>query len=227
MKQMLSKSNWSPYINVATHSTIKHLAMSATKIVLEVTKAVTFIITLVFMLFVLCLEQRLHYYQPTKYFTFFTALYYLATEKMFADSFPTLLSYFQIPHLENLETLWAPVLLSSTSQLLSLGFAGMLFWRGLYRGAIIAIYLNVYLNYKKLTSGSLKVLNREKALISPFRYATKSELDEFEDVCAVCLNDMELARITPCHHIFHTDCLRQCLLTCDKCPVCKRELIFD
>ncbi|XP_065225031.1 RING finger protein 145 homolog isoform X2 [Planococcus citri] len=227
MKQMLEKSNWSPYINVASHSTIKHLAMSATKIVLEVTKAVTFVITLVFMLFVLCLEQRLHYYQPTVYFTFFTAIYYLATEKMFADTFPSILSYFQIQRLENLETLWAPVLLSITGQMLSCGFAAVLFYRGLYRGAMIALYLNVYLTYKKLNDGSLRVLSREKAIISPFRYATKKELDEFEDVCAVCLTDMQLARITPCHHIFHTDCLRQCLQTCDKCPVCKRELVFN
>lgn len=227
MGQMLTSNHWSPYINVANHSNIKHLAMSATKIVLEVTKAVTFVITIMFMLFVLCLEQRMHHYQPTKLFTLLTAAYYLATESMFAEYFPTLLTHFQISHLENLETLWAPVLLSVISQGLSFCFAFALLLQGAYRSATIAFYFNVYLSYKKLTAGSWKTLNEEKKVVSQFRYATKLELEEFEDVCAVCLTDMKFARVTPCHHIFHTDCLRKCLLNCDKCPVCKRELKFS
>lgn len=226
IKQMIGNPHWSPYINVANHSNIKHLAMSATKIVLEVTKAITFIITIVFMLFVGCLEQRMHYYQPTKYYTLFTGLYYLATEKMFADFFPSLLTYFQISYLENLENLWAPVLLNIITQSLSFGFASILIFYGAYGSAFLTFYLNVYLSYKKLMKGSLKKLIEEKALVSQFRFATKSELEEFEDICAVCLNEMRLAKITPCHHIFHTDCLRKCLLNCDKCPLCKREFKF-
>ncbi len=226
INQLTKNTKWSPYINIAKHSNIKHLAMSATKIVLEVTKAVTFIITIVFMLFVLCLEQRMDYYQPTRYFVILTAVYYLATEKMFIDFFPTMLSYFQIPYFDNLETLWAPVLLSILAQSMSLSFASILLFYGAYCGAFITLYLNVYLSYKKLVRGCWKTLNEETAVVSQFRFATKDELLEFEDVCAVCLTEMRLARITPCHHIFHTDCLRKCLLNCDRCPVCKRELKF-
>ncbi|KAK7603652.1 hypothetical protein V9T40_003651 [Parthenolecanium corni] len=227
MKQMAEATNWSPYINIANHSNIKHLAMSATKIVLEVTKAVTFVVTIVFMLFVLCLEQRLHYFQPTRLFTLITATYYLATEKMFADIFPTLLAHLRISCLDNLEILWAPVILSCTAQSLSFASAFAALFCGAYKGALITFYLNVYLNYKKLINGSLRVLDEERALVSVFRFASKKELDEYEDVCAVCLNEMQVARVTPCHHIFHTDCLRKCLLNCDRCPVCKRELKFS
>lgn len=227
MQQMAETTHWSPYINVADHSNIKHLAMSATKIVLEVTKAATFVVTIVFTLFVLCLEQRLHYFQPTRLFTLCTAAYYLATEKMFAEAFPNVLARLRVSYLDNLEVLWAPVILSCAAQSLSLAFAAAALFVGAYRAAVVTLYLNVYLNYKKLAAGSLRVLSEEKALVCVFRRASKEELAEYDDVCAVCLNEMQAARVTPCHHIFHTDCLRKCLLSCDRCPVCKRELKFS
>lgn len=227
MCKLLSDNHWSPYINVANHSDIKHVAMSATKIVLEVTKFITFFITIVFMLFVLCLEQKIHHYKPTKLFTLLTAMYYLATENMFAEYFPPLLTYFRISYLENLETLWAPVLLNIISQSLSIFLVGVLLIQEAYCNAIIVLYLNVYLKYRKLITESLKILNEEKKAMSQFRYATRLELEQFEDVCAICLTDMKFARVTPCYHIFHADCLRKCLLSCDKCPVCKRKLLFS
>lgn len=220
VRQLYNNTRWSLCINVASHSNIKHLAMSAMKIVLELTH----VIACIFMIFALCVQPR---EEPDKLFTVLTFIYYLATEAKFVEFLQTAMSYFQLPYFENLETLWTPVLLSLTSQCLSLCFVLMLLCNGYYRAALVCFYVNVYLNYKKLSMGSWKVLKEVKEIVSQYRYATKTELDNFEDVCAICLTEMHQARITPCHHIFHTDCLRKCLLTCDRCPVCKRELIFS
>ena len=65
IKELIEKEDWSPWVRMTEHSNLKHLAMSATKIVLEWTKAVTFIITVVFMLLVFGLEQGLEHYRPT------------------------------------------------------------------------------------------------------------------------------------------------------------------
>lgn len=63
IKELIEKEDWSPYVTITERSRIKHLAMSATKIVLEWTKAVTFAVTVTFMLLVFGLEQGLQNYK--------------------------------------------------------------------------------------------------------------------------------------------------------------------
>lgn len=63
VKELLLKEDWSPYVTLAESSQIKHLAMSATKIVLEWTKAVTFVVTVTFTLLVFGVEQGLQNYK--------------------------------------------------------------------------------------------------------------------------------------------------------------------
>lgn len=63
IKELIEKENWSPYVTLTETSKIKHLAMSATKIVFEWTKAITFVVTLTVMLLVLGLEQGLKHYK--------------------------------------------------------------------------------------------------------------------------------------------------------------------
>nr|CAD7449325.1 unnamed protein product [Timema bartmani] len=228
IKELIEKENWSPYVPMTEHSNMKHLAMSATKIVLEWTKAVTFIMTVVFMLLVFGLEQGLQHYSPTAAYTVLTWLYYMATERVFVDSFPNLLSVLQLDALESLETLWSPVILRVFTLTMSALFVAPLAAMGqCYRLIGVATYVNLHLGFKELRLNALKVLNAERAVVGKYRYATLEELGEFDDVCAVCLSPMRLARITPCHHLFHGDCLRQCLKTSDNCPMCKRELKFD
>nr|CAD7197262.1 unnamed protein product [Timema douglasi] len=228
IKELIEKENWSPYVPMTEHSNMKHLAMSATKIVLEWTKAVTFIMTVVFMLLVFGLEQGLQHYSPTAAYTILTWLYYMATEKVFVDCFPDLLSVLQLDALESLETLWSPVILRVFTLAMSALFvAPLAAMVQCYRLVGVAIYVNLHLGFKELRLNALRVLNAERALVGRYRYATMEELGEFDDVCAVCLSPMRLARITPCHHLFHGDCLRQCLKTSDNCPMCKRELKFD
>lgn len=226
IKELIEKEDWSPYVTMAEHSNIKHLAMSATKIVLEWTKAVTFIITVVFMLLVFGLEQGLENYHPTSLYTAITWLYYMVTEKVFVDFFPSVLLFLQLDMLESLESLWAPVILRTFTLAISCLLTIPLIIYGQYRLVFTVLYLNTYLRCKEMVLNSLRVLNNERAVLNQYRYATAEELAAFDDVCAVCLSPMRLARITPCHHIFHGDCLRQCLKASDTCPICKREFKF-
>ncbi|KAL1110490.1 hypothetical protein AAG570_008018 [Ranatra chinensis] len=227
IKELVEKEDWSPYVNITEHSNIKHLAMSATKIVLEWTKAVTFIITVVFMLLVFGLEQGLDHYKPTLTYTVVTLIYYAATEKVFVDILLTFITYLQIPTFENLESLWTHVVLHSFTITLSALFSIPVLVFGPRRSALLGLYINVYLRSKEMYINSLKHLNSERAILTQYRYATMEEISSFDDVCAVCLSSMTYARITPCHHLFHGYCLRQCLRTSNQCPMCKRELKFD
>jgi hypothetical protein len=228
LKELIEKEDWSPYVNITKHSNIKHLAMSATKIVLEWTKAVTFVITLVFMLLVLGLEQGLKYFQPNVPYAICTWFYYMATERVFVDCFPTLLAHFQFDIFDSLELLYAPVILRVATASLSFLMALPLIIWGHYRLFVLAMYTNVYLRCRELTESSLRLLLLERKVLSQYRHASSDELEAWDDVCAVCLSPMRRARITPCHHLFHGDCLRLCLKNSDHCPICKRELTkFD
>lgn len=228
IKELIEKEDWSPYVNMTKHSNVKHLAMTATKIVLEWTKAVTFIITVVFMLLVLGLEQGLQHYQPNTQYTICTFFYYMATEKTFVETFPGLLSYMQFDIFDSLELLYAPVILRVFTASFSFIMALPMLIAGHYRIFFIAMYSNVYLRCREMSENSLRLLLKERAVLSQYRHATQEELDSWDDVCAVCLSPMRRARITPCHHQFHGDCLRLCLKTSDHCPICKRYLTkFD
>lgn len=226
IKELVEKEDWSPYVNMTHHSNIKHLAMSATKIVLEWTKAVTFIITVTFMLLVFGLEQGLQNYQPTAFYTAVTWLYYMSTEKVFIEMFPNILFMLKLERLEALENLFAPVILRCYTILVSTIFVLGLVLLGHARFAAISCYINVYLRGKDAYLNCYRSLRNEQAVLAQFRYATAEELAEWDDICAVCLSSMIRARVTPCHHLFHSDCLRLCLNASQQCPMCKREYTF-
>lgn len=226
IKELIEKEDWSPYVNMTQHSNIKHVAMSATKIVLEWTKAVTFIITVTFMLLVFGLEQGLEYYQPTAFYSLITWTYYMCTEKVFAQCFPALLLFFRFRVLEALESLYAPVILRYYTITLAAIFGLILLFYGQFQFTFIATYLTVYLRSKDMVLNSLKELRDEQAVLGRFRHASLDEIENCDDVCAVCLSSMERARVTPCQHLFHANCLRQCLNSSYNCPICKREYTF-
>ncbi|XP_043274299.1 E3 ubiquitin-protein ligase synoviolin A-like [Venturia canescens] len=227
IKELIEKEDWSPYVTLTERSQIKHLAMSATKIVLEWTKAVTFAVTLTFMLLVFGLEQGLQNYKPSTLYTIVTWSYYSATEKVFVEMFPHILSFMQLESLESLENLYAPVILRVFTIFMSGLFTILLVPTANWELLLVAAYFNVYLRGKELMLNSGAALQAERRILNRYRKATSDEIEKFDDVCAVCLFAMKKARVTPCHHLFHADCLRQCLKTSDKCPMCKRELKFD
>ncbi|XP_022908701.2 uncharacterized protein [Onthophagus taurus] len=226
IKELIEKEDWSPYVNMTQHGNLKHVAMSATKIVLEWTKAITFIITVTFMLLVFGLEQGLEHYRPTASYTFITWSYYMCTEKLFVDLFPHLLIFLKINALEALELLYAPVLLRYYTISVSALLLIVLVCYGQLKFALLAAYLTVYVRAKDMACNCLKKLKNEQAILARFRRASYDEIENCDDVCAVCLTQMTRARVTPCQHFFHAECLRQCLNNSHYCPICKREYTF-
>lgn len=91
--------------------------------------------------------------------------------------------------------------------------------------AVASSYFLIYLRAKDLYCNYVKQLNLEKKTFASFKPATEKELREWNDICAVCLNSMSRARITPCNHFFHPYCLKQCLQISYKCPLCKQNFI--
>ncbi|XP_065353892.1 E3 ubiquitin-protein ligase RNF139-like [Cloeon dipterum] len=228
LRELIEKEDWSPWINITKTSNIRHLAMSTTKILLEWTKAVTFIITVVFMLLLLGLGQGLEHYKPTAVYTIITWIYYMATEKAFVDMFPSFLLRMQFECLDSLELLYAPVILKAIAASMSFIMAVPLLIHGHYKLFVITMYFNVYLRCREMSENGLRTLLKERKVLKRFRSATKEEMDDWaDDVCAICLCPMTKARITPCHHIFHGDCLRMCLKYSDNCAICKKEIRFD
>lgn len=226
IKELVEKEDWSVTVTITHNSNIKHLAMSASKIVLEWTKAVTFIITVTFMLLVFGLEQGLEHYHPTALYTIVTWTYYMCTEKVFVDLFLPALLLLKLEYLEALEQFYAPVFLRLYTISLAAINVIVLTLYGQFQFAIFAFYITVYLKAKDMKGDSLKTLKREQALLGQFRCATSEEIENCDDVCAVCLSPMERARVTPCQHMFHAYCLRLCLNSSNNCPICKREYVF-
>ncbi|XP_015440224.1 PREDICTED: RING finger protein 145-like [Dufourea novaeangliae] len=224
IKELVEKEDWSPFITLTERSKIKHLAMSTTKIVLEWTKAVTFIVTITFMLLVFGLEQGLKNYKPSTFYTVITWLYYSATEKVFVETYVSILKFFQMEAFENMEELYVPVILRSFTIGITVSHVFILLPSVSWRFLFVASYVNIYLKLKDLLQKFGPSLERERQFLNRYRRVTPEEIKRFDDVCAVCLCNMAKARMTPCHHLFHADCLRRCLKISDTCPLCKREL---
>ncbi|XP_076659604.1 uncharacterized protein LOC143362951 [Halictus rubicundus] len=227
IKELIEKEDWSPYITITERSKIKHLAMSATKIVLEWTKAVTFVVTLTFMLLVFGLEQGLHNYRPSTFYIMITWTYYSATEKLFAEMFPSILKLFRVEAFENMEELYAPVILRSFTIVVAVLHILLLVPTTSWRFLLVTSYVNIHLRLKDLWQKFAPLLQCEQQFLNYYRKATPEEISRFDDVCAVCLCNMVKARITPCHHLFHADCLRRCLKISNTCPLCKRKQKFE
>nr|XP_046909661.1 E3 ubiquitin-protein ligase AMFR-like [Dermatophagoides farinae] len=67
----------------------------------------------------------------------------------------------------------------------------------------------------------LQVLN---LMEENFPTATRDELTDENNDCAICWDRMENARQLPCGHFFHTACLRSWLEQDTSCPTCRHSL---
>ncbi|XP_026760560.2 uncharacterized protein LOC113519628 [Galleria mellonella] len=226
VREICTKEDWSPYVNVTRHSRVKHLAMSATKIVLEWTKAVTFIVTITFVLLTFGLEQGLEHYRPNTLYTTITGTYYVLTEKIFLELWPIGLSAMKIERLEGMESLYFGAWARGLTTFIAVPLVPALAWYERWRLALFVFYVCVFVNGRHRLGEALFKLNEARGSLARFRRATAEELATLEDVCAVCLGSMRSARVTPCAHFFHADCLRKCLAASDRCPICVRPYIF-
>lgn len=224
-QRLIYLSDITPIVYLSEHSGIRHLAMTATKVMLEFTRAVTFVVTGVFMLLVFGLEQGLEHFNPTWYYIGITALYFTLTERSCQEKIPSLLTYLNCDFFESMENLWTPVLVRLCSSLAS-GLMILLVFICSHENIILlaaASFINVYMTIKDLDQ-HWQALMKEKLSLEKYRHATQQEIKENDDVCAICLQEMSTARVTPCHHMFHGDCLRKSLHVRLACPMCKYAL---
>ncbi|XP_029439995.1 RING finger protein 145 isoform X2 [Rhinatrema bivittatum] len=84
-------------------------------------------------------------------------------------------------------------------------------------------YYNVWL---RAQLGWKSFLLRRDAVnkIESLPTATTEQLEQHNDICAICYQDMKSAIITPCSHFFHAGCLKKWLYVQETCPLCHCQL---
>lgn len=203
-----------PTIN--SSPTLTSYLKSFCKIFLEWIKAVVVVI---------CLREQGVKYDPEIKYSFITFSYYLCTEKTFIELWPHLFELFNIQKLENMEYLYVPFVLNILTILLALTLIVHKLTYNYSQYLFIIWYFTIYIRYKDLYYNYWVNIVNEIQVNSKFRSATKDEIVEYNDVCAVCLNTMYKAKITPCKHLFHSNCLKQCIKITFECPLCKRNFL--
>ncbi|XP_062991505.1 RING finger protein 145-like isoform X2 [Elgaria multicarinata webbii] len=88
---------------------------------------------------------------------------------------------------------------------------------------IIHCYFNVWL---RAQSGWKSFLLRREAAkkIRLLPRATAEQLEDHNDVCAICFQEMAFAVIMQCGHFFHGGCLRKWFYVQDTCPLCHQPV---
>ncbi|KAG7458822.1 hypothetical protein MATL_G00224640 [Megalops atlanticus] len=88
---------------------------------------------------------------------------------------------------------------------------------------IIHSYFNVWL---RAQSGWRSFLLRQEAAkkINSLLRATAEQLQQHNDVCAICFQEMNSAVVTHCGHFFHGNCLRKWLYVQETCPMCHQPV---
>ncbi|KAF2363502.1 TRC8 N-terminal domain [Trinorchestia longiramus] len=114
-------------------------------------------------------------------------------------------------------------------------FGIVLFFNGLWiyffesGGAIRAImmclhaYVNLWCEAKNGWSVFIKRRNAVRRVAS-IPDATRQQLNEHDDVCTICFQRLNSAKITRCNHFYHELCLRKWLYVQDSCPLCHKTL---
>ncbi|XP_030216890.1 RING finger protein 145 isoform X3 [Gadus morhua] len=88
---------------------------------------------------------------------------------------------------------------------------------------LVHSYYNVWL---RAQLGWQSFLLRRDAVnkIKSLPTASSLQLQQYNDICAICYQDMSQAVITPCSHFFHAGCLKKWLYVQETCPLCHGQL---
>jgi hypothetical protein len=171
---------------------------------------------------VICLREQGIDFRPSVPYAVSTFSYYLCTEKIFTDIFRKAFQYCAFAIFDDLEHLYVPLLLNIYTVTLSITIELYFFLTTKFVNfAFVCSYFLIYIRIKDSYYNYWKILELEKQTFDNFRNASQKQLDEYDDICAVCLNKMSKAKITPCNHYFHPNCLKECLKNSFLCPLCK------
>ncbi|XP_066502166.1 RING finger protein 145 [Hoplias malabaricus] len=88
---------------------------------------------------------------------------------------------------------------------------------------LVHAYYNVWL---RAQLGWQSFLLRRDAVhkIQSMPTASNLQLQQHNDICSICYQDMKSAVITPCGHFFHAGCLKKWLYVQETCPLCHGQL---
>ncbi|XP_044173398.1 RING finger protein 145-like [Acropora millepora] len=92
----------------------------------------------------------------------------------------------------------------------------------------IVISMHAYFNvYKRAQDGWNNFLLRCSAVkrLNSLEWATEEQLEQLNDVCCICYEELDSAKVTKCNHYFHSVCLRKWLYVQDKCPMCHADIL--
>ncbi|XP_032929185.1 RING finger protein 145 [Catharus ustulatus] len=106
------------------------------------------------------------------------------------------------------------------------GVSETIFGEWTVMGSVI-IFIHSYYNvWLRAQLGWKSFLLRRDAVnkIKSLPVATKEQLEQHNDICAICYQDMKTAVITPCSHFFHAGCLKKWLYVQETCPLCHCQL---
>lgn len=164
--------------------------------------------------------------EPPLLAVFLCAVYFVLTEPQVKgeELLTCFTAWFQSDIFEQLEFLYIPLFVRLICLLSNLTLC--LFCASIHPILVtIACYTNLYVPLTRLSAEILTPLEQEIKGLQAFRQPTKAELSKVGPTCPVCLDSMLVSRITPCGHIFHSHCLRQCLTRSNTCPCCRAELL--
>ncbi|XP_060531966.1 RING finger protein 145-like isoform X2 [Cylas formicarius] len=174
---------------------------------------------------VLCLKEQGIRFEPKILYTVITFTYYLCTEKIFLEIIPSVVEMCEVEKFENLEHLYVPLLMNFVVIVLGAMVEIYSFFTNYSNFLLLSAYFMVYLRIKDAYYNYWECIMAERETFASFQMATRADIEEWDDICAVCLNSMSRAKITPCRHLFHPYCLKQCLKTSFDCPLCKRNFL--
>lgn len=224
-KEIYERKNWLPYVTITETSQVKHLGMTATKLTLEWTKLLMFLLTLVFILLTILFTQELQGVKTTFPYLLATSVYYLTTEPLFIEAFTKWSVLSKIDMFECREAIYGRLCLKVVASVLAFIIQiALLIMTHRFKLFLFGLYINVYLRGKDILYNEVTTLALEDESLKKFQKADQSDISRFDDICAICLSGMKNARITNCHHLFHGHCLSLAIESSPNCPTCKSLL---
>ncbi|XP_026674202.1 protein TRC8 homolog [Ceratina calcarata] len=122
-------------------------------------------------------------------------------------------------------------IIRSFGNTIEFAFGIILFFNGFWilvfesGGTIRAIMMCIHAYFNiwcEAQAGWRVFMKRRSAVnkINSLPEAKAEQLRMLDDVCAICYQEMQSAKITRCNHYFHSVCLRKWLYVQDRCPLC-------
>uniref|UniRef100_A0A8C0YJM2 RING finger protein 145 n=1 Tax=Cyprinus carpio carpio TaxID=630221 RepID=A0A8C0YJM2_CYPCA len=106
------------------------------------------------------------------------------------------------------------------------GVSETLFGEWTVMGSTIILVHSYYNVWLRAQLGWQSFLLRRDAVhkIQSMPTASTLQLQQHNDICSICFQDMKSAVITPCSHFFHAACLKKWLYVQETCPLCHGQL---